>query len=54
MSPGTSASIALAAFCPGLAVSRTWPMCETSNRPAAVRVCACSARMPVGYCTGIS
>ena len=36
MSAGTSVSSALAAPCPGFAVSRTWPMCETSNRPAAV------------------
>ena len=35
MSPGTSVSSALAALCPAFAVSRTWPMCETSNRPAA-------------------
>ncbi len=26
----------------------------TSNRPARVRTAACSAVIPVGYCTGIS
>ena len=30
------------------------PMWETSKRPAAVRTAACSARMPVGYCTGMA
>ena len=34
----------------------TWisPMCETSNRPAWLRVCRCSVRSPSRYCTGIS
>jgi hypothetical protein len=27
---------------------RSWPMCDTSNRPAAVRVCWCSAIRPAG------
>ena len=33
--------------------SRSWPMCETSNRPAALRVWWCSAIRPAGYCTGM-
>src|SRR5882724_13569234 len=29
-------------------------MCDRSNRPHAVRTAWCSARMPAGYCTGMS
>src|SRR5439155_17307334 len=32
----------------------TRPMCDRSNRPHAVRTARCSARMPVGYWTGMS
>ena len=33
---------------------KAWPICETSKRPALARVWRCSARTPVGYCTGMS
>ena len=32
---------------------RSWPMWDTSYRPAALRVWWCSAIRPAGYCTGI-
>ena len=34
--------------------SASWPICETSNRPAAARVCRCSFSTPAAYCTGMS
>ena len=40
------------AFAPG-PLTMNWPMCEMSNTPAAVRTARCSARMPLGYCTGM-
>ena len=50
MSPGTSASSARAASStdPERGRSAICPICETSNRPAAARVCRCSLMMPVG------
>ena len=50
MSCGTSRSSASAASSirPDFGRSAIWPICETSNRPAAVRVCRCSLSTPVG------
>ena len=48
-----SSAAAASARSPERGRSATWPMWLTSKRPAAARVCRCSFRMPVGYCTGI-
>ena len=39
---------------PDFARTSSWPICETSNRPAAARVCRCSFKTPAANCTGIA
>ena len=57
--PGSSAPTSLQvtrltkAFRSGPVISNS-PMWETSKIPTPVRTALCSARMPLGYCTGIS
>jgi hypothetical protein len=53
---GSSDAAAASAAAPraGCGCTSTWPMCDTSNRPARSRTCACSAFRPAGYWIGMS
>ena len=39
---------------PDFGRSTICPICDTSNRPASLRVCRCSLSTPVANCTGMS